>query len=143
MTNDDAGSVADRLEAYLDEYDRSGVLLDVEDDETMPSEGVAEGSVRVGDLRRAVAALRGRDAEVDRLRRERNAYMIGVICNALDADDDLVEEMLGDPRKLSECGDQFIRMTESSAFAKYLDLPSDLGATAPPLPRGNAADPAD
>lgn len=116
---------AGRLEDYLEEA--SGLLGHrVRDDSAVTVYTVREGILFAGDIRVAAAAIRDRDAEIARLVRERNAMMIGVICNALDGDDELVERMLGDPENLSEANRQFIKATEESSFAKYLDLPSDL-----------------
>lgn len=142
MIDDDAGSFAGRLEAYLGEWDRRGILLDVEDDETMPSCGVAEGSLRVGDLRRAVAAIRELRAEMDRLRRERNALLIDLVFrNAVD--DAHAEGVLDTPSCVAFILGDAIRFSGCPVAEKYLDMPSDLGATAPPLPRRNLTDPAD
>lgn len=73
------------------------------------------------------ARVRELEGEAARLRRERNALLVGMmIYRDVDGSDDNLVRNLEDPKIRTAHVESAITATEASPFAEYLDLPSDL-----------------
>lgn len=73
------------------------------------------------------ARVRELEGEADRLRRERNALLVGMlIYRDVNGPDERLVRRLEDPKIRTDHVESAITATEVSPFAKYLDLPSDL-----------------